>query len=172
MRNDAPSILFNDGECRPVRIQVRSTKPSTTKRLSTPLAQKCALLVHISRYRRGAKVRRLQRSSRNRPTLSDRPDRGLASFQTFRIFWRRVLGDFERLADHAADESIRPFVSFGDLPDGHALEMLVPPYDPADKVTQVMRWQIENVGQPPIWSPGSIGTFVPDGRAVATGAIA
>jgi hypothetical protein len=27
-------------------------------------------------------------------------------------------------------------------------------------------------GQPPIWSPGSIGTFVPDGRAVATGAIA
>jgi putative transposase len=31
---------------------------------------------------------------------------------------------------------------------------------------------MDQAGQPPIWSPGSIGTFVPDGRAVATGAIA
>jgi LAS superfamily LD-carboxypeptidase LdcB len=31
---------------------------------------------------------------------------------------------------------------------------------------------MQQAGQPPIWSPGSIGTFVPDGRAVATGAIA
>ena len=54
-------------------------------------------------------------------------------------------GDFERLADHAADEGIGPFVLLRDLADGHTLEMLVSPDNAPDEITEIMRWKVKDI---------------------------